>query len=107
MEAFEFTINESFLEGGSHPITIPKGQIPYENLRAINLNHKNILTILPHGERYKSELYHGEAGFGEYYQLRLQGSQRDFPGYLKIGDKVIVFLCISKDRSYAIIEYKD
>jgi hypothetical protein len=106
MASFEFTVNESFLEGSGHPITIPKSQLPYQALGVIGLDHKHVVVVLPHGERFEAEIYHGEAGYGEYYQLRFNGSDRDLPSYLKLNDRLIVFLAKAANNSFAILEYR-
>ena len=106
MESFEFTVNDSFLEGSGHPITIPKSQLQYKALVALGLDHKHMLVVLPHGERFEAEIYHGEAGYGEYYQLRFNGSNRTLPGYLKLNDSLLVFLAKSAGQSYALVEYR-
>jgi hypothetical protein len=105
MANFEFTVNESFLEGSGHPITIPKGQLPYRVLGAVGLDLRRITVILPQGERFDAEICHGEAGYGEYYQLRFNGDNRSLPEYLKLNDQLIVLLAKASGRSYAIVEY--
>ena len=106
MESFEFTVNDSFLEGPGHPITIPKSQLTYKDLRAIGLDHTRVIVVLPHGERFDAEIYHGEAGYGEYYQLRFNGDNRTLPGYLKLNDRLIVLLAKAAGKSHVILEYR-
>ena len=105
MASFEFTVNDSFLEGSGHPITIPRSQLPYQTLLAIGLNHAHVVVILPRGERFDADIYHGEAGYGEYYQLRFNGGNRDLPSYLKVNDNLVVFLAKAAGTSFAILEY--
>lgn len=104
---FEFSINESFLEGSGHPITIPKSQLSYKELVSTGLDHKHVVVILPRGERLQAEIYHGEAGYGEYYQLRFNGKDRDLPSYLKLHDRLLVVLTKSATQSFAILEYHE
>jgi hypothetical protein len=104
MAVFEFTVNDSFLDGPGHPITVPKNQYPA--LTAAELDHKDIVVILPHGERFEAAIYHGEAGYGEYYQLRFHGSNRTLPSYLKLHDHLIVVLTKVASRSYALVEFR-
>lgn len=106
MAVFEFTANDSFLDGSGHPITIPKSQLPYSALTAASLDLNDITVILPHGERFEAAIYHGEAGFGEYYQLRFNGSNRTLPSYLKLGDHLIIVLTKAAARSYALVEFR-
>jgi hypothetical protein len=107
MAVFQFTINDSFLTGAGHPITVPKSQLPYKELIAAGLDHKHVTVILPHGERFEAEIYFGEAGYGEYYQIRFIGQDRTLPGYLKSNDQVFVLLTMIGSRSYAIIERRE
>jgi hypothetical protein len=105
MATFQFTVNESFLEGSGHPITIPKSQLPYQQLGAVGLDHKHVIVVLPHGERFEAEIYYGEAGYGEYYQLRFTGDNRTLPGYLKLNEHLLIVLTKADAKSYAIVEY--
>lgn len=106
MASFGFTANNSFLDGSGHPITIPKSQLAYEELRSLGLDHKHVLVTLPHGERYDAEIYHGTAGYGEYYQVRFTGGRSRLPGYLKLNDRLIVLLEKVAGRSHATLEYR-
>jgi len=107
MAIFEFEVQKSFLEETEHPITIPKSQLPYQHLIAADLNHKHILVILPHGERFEAKIYHGEAGYGEYYQIRFNGRERTLPSYLTLEDHLIIVLAKTISHSYAIVEYRE
>ena len=107
MAVFEFTINKSFLGEVNHPITVPKSQLPYEALATIGLDHANVTVILPRGEKYSAKIAHGEAGFGEYFQLQFTGNDRTLPTYLALHEHVIVFLAKAVGQSYAIIEYRE
>lgn len=106
MASFEFTANRSFLHGSGHPITIPKSQFAHDELLSLKLDHKLVLVTLPHGERYEAEIYHGTAGFGEYYQIRFIGAGRSLPSYLKLNDRLIVLLEKAAGRSYVTLEYR-
>jgi hypothetical protein len=106
MSSFEFTVNRSFLDGSGHPITIPKSQLAYEELRSLGLDHKHVVVTLPRGERYEAEIYHGTAGYGEYYQLRFTSGSPSLPSYLKINDRLVVFLENAGGRSRATLEYR-
>lgn len=106
MASFEFTANKSFLDGSGHPITIPKSQLAYDELRSLGLDHKQVLVTMPHGERYEADIYHGVAGYGEYYQLRFTSGNLSLPSYLRLNDRLIVLLEKSAGRSYATLEYR-
>lgn len=106
MARFDFTANKSFLDGSGHPITIPKSQLAYEKLRSLELDHEHVMVTLPHGERYEAQIYHGTAGYGEYYQLRFTSGSRGLPSYLKINDRLTVLLKNAAGRSHATLEYR-
>ena len=106
MASFEFTVNKSFLGERSHPITIPRGQLSHKALLAIGLNHKHLIVVLPRGESYEAEIYHGESSYGEYYQMHFIGSDRTLPGYLELDDRLLVFLAKAAGKSYALLEYR-
>ena len=106
MASFEFTVNKSFLDGSGHPITIPKSQLPYQELRSLGLDHKQVVVTLPRGERFEAEIYHGTAGYGEYYQLRFTGGHPSLPGYLKFNDRLLILLEKAGGRSHATLEYR-
>ena len=105
MVVFEFKVNDSFLDGSGHPITVPKSE--NADLAAAGLDHKDVVLILPHGERFEAGIYHGEAGWGEYFQLRFHGSKRTLPSYLKLGDHLIVVLTKVATHSYALVELRE
>ena len=105
MAVFQFTVNKSFLNRSGHPITIPRSQLSYQALIALGLDHKHITVILPYGERFEAEIYHGDAGYGEYYQLRFSGANKALPHYLKRNDRLIVALVKAAGHSFAILEY--
>jgi hypothetical protein len=92
MTVFHFIANSSFLQFAGHPITIPKSQVSYLALKAEGLNEKNVTIIFPQGERLEGQLYHGEAGWGEYYQIQVRGKNRSLPKYIKLRDGLLVVL---------------
>lgn len=106
MASFEFTANQSFLHASGHPITIPKSQLAHDELLSLRLDHKHVLVTLPHGERFEAEIHHGNAGYGEYYQIRFNGGSRSLPGYIKLNDQLIVLLEKAAGRSHATLEYQ-
>lgn len=106
MEIFEFAVNHSFLEGAGHPITIPKSQLPYQQLEAAGLDHKHVTAIFPRDERFAAEICHDDVTYGDHYQLRFSDSKRDLPSYLKLDDHLVVMLVKTAMQSYAVIEYR-
>ena len=107
MAVFRFSVNQSFLGNTGHPITVPKGQVPYSSLKAEGLSEKNVTIIFPRGERREGQLYHGEAGYGEYFQLQVRGEDRTLPSYIKLQDRLLVVLFKAGSRSYAALEYRE
>lgn len=107
MLIFTFTSNRSFVVHGSHPITIPRSQVPYDELRAAKLDHDAITLVLPMGERLAARLYSGVSGYGPYFQLRTVAASPALPGYLKIGKRVLVLLIKSPRGSYCFLEMDD
>jgi hypothetical protein len=80
MIAFDFTVNHSFLSRASHPITVPKSQVSYARLEAQHLGSRLVL-IEPSGSRLAARLYSNTAGWGDYYQILVDGYASD-PLYL-------------------------
>lgn len=104
MEIFEFAVNHSFLEGTGHPVTIPKSQLPCQQLEAAGLDHKHVTAIFPRDERFPAEICRGDVS--DHYQLRFSDSKRDLPSYLKLDDHLVVMLVKTAMQSYAVIEYR-
>jgi hypothetical protein len=104
MPFFQFTVNDSFLHDVGHPITVPKGQLPYPEFLSAGIDHDKVTVILPQGERFEAEVYHGDAGFGEYYQIRFTGNDRTLPSYIKLHDYWLVVPMKMHSHSYVIIE---
>ena len=105
MAVFRFTVRKAFLEYKGHPITVPKSQVPYRALEAEELSQKKVTIIFPRGERFEGQLYHGAAGYGEYYQLKVRGENRKLPAYIKLHDLLFVTLAKVGRRTYATLEY--
>jgi len=107
MTVFPFKVGQTFLRNIGHPITVPKSHLPYGALVAEGLTQKNITIICPRGERFEGQLYHGEAGYGEYYQIQFRGKDRTLPSYITINDRLFVGLLKVGARSYAVLEYRE
>jgi hypothetical protein len=106
MASFEFRVNKSFLNDSGHPITIPKSSLPYDKLLSLGLDHDRLNVVLPRGETFEAAIYHGTAGYGEYYQIRFQSGRRDLPSYLSLNDLVVVTFETYGGRSLAKISAK-
>ncbi|MGE0358725.1 MAG: hypothetical protein AB7P08_17615 [Burkholderiales bacterium] len=107
MTVFPFRVGRAFLGAIGHPITVPKSHLPYGALQAEGLTQKNLTIICPRGERFEGQLYHGEAGYGEYYQIQFRGNDRTLPSYLKLDDRLFVGLLKVGASSYAVLEYRE
>ncbi len=106
MISFHFKINDSFRAYSTHPITVPKSQVSYQELFDTGLDKGDLTIIWPKGERARGHMYHGEAGYGSYYQIRTYGEESP-PKYLVEGEQVLVLLVNDVSTSYAIIEYRE
>ena len=77
--SFNFTINKSFLE--NRYLTIPK-EFNRLLLGTTDQNDKcDISLISINGRSLKSYLYHGESGWGRYFQIRI----KDKPAFINDG----------------------
>lgn len=103
MVTFRFKINDSFKTNSGHPITVPKSQVDYSVLPDQGLDKGKFTMIFPRGERVSAKMYSAVAGYGPYYQLRLESGET-LPKYFNIGDKVIVLLFKDGVSKYATIE---
>lgn len=101
---FRFEINQSFLGYPGHPITIPKGEVDYKRLQSEQLHQGEFIVVFPRGERLTAKMYHGDAGYGPYYQLKLTGDDRNVPRYIEAGKGIYVLLVRMDAKNYAILE---
>ncbi len=69
--SFVFEINKSFLENGY--ITIPPKFNHYLLGTARQNDSCDVHLISINGRQINAHLYHGQAGWGEYFQLRMKG----------------------------------
>jgi hypothetical protein len=90
MVTFYFTVNRSFLNHPGRFITIPKTQVDYAQLERAGLFADDVTVICPNGSRMSGSIYHGRAGYGPYYQLRIHGGDGDPLGKLPFGQKLLV-----------------
>jgi hypothetical protein len=98
---FSFKINMSFLKYGNHPITIPKEFYSFLNLHGISTN-QDMSVSFPDGSTSLGYIYRGNAGYGEYYQIKLR---HPFTGtgigvsQFKQGDHIKVELLKTESRA--------
>jgi hypothetical protein len=70
MISFLFRINASFLGYPTRPITVPRSQVSYIDVRALADQSKDVWITVQGHRSVRGQLYHNVAGYGEYYQLR-------------------------------------
>ena len=104
MVIFQFTVNDSFLNVSNHPITVPKSHVDYKEVKSQKLEQGDLTVIYPKGERNIAHLYSGEAGYGDYYQIRTHGEDRTLPGYLIKGMQLLIAIFKFNGKNYVIIE---
>lgn len=90
MVTFYFTVNRSFLSHPGRFITIPKTQVDYDQLEREGLFANDVAVMCPNGARMSGSIYHGRAGYGPYYQLRIHGGDGDPLGRLPFGQELMV-----------------
>ena len=105
MIIFRFKINDSFINYYTHPITVPKSQVDYNQLVRENLDSGDLNIIFPKGEILKGHMYYGISGYGAYYQIRTYPKQNT-PGYLLKNENLIILLLKYSFHFYSVIEYK-
>jgi len=89
MIRFTFKVNNSFLNGGTHPLTVPKTQVDYLKLeRDGYVGPATIVT--PTGMRMRGQVYSGTAGYGPYYQIRVESKSADPLKRLVLGETLLV-----------------
>ena len=76
MISFLFTVNRSFLEYPTHPVTVPRSRVDYAQLRREGLG-PSLTIVAPTGQTVTGRLYSGIAGYGHYYQIQADGHRGD------------------------------
>ena len=109
---FPFTINRSFIDQPSHPITIKKSI--RQRLRDLGVfdslthptNHVNIQIINLYNSVYDGKIYYGISGGGyPYYQITVINQNNDsFCNGLQIGQNVQVVIGKTDNQIYAILK---
>lgn len=90
MVKFPFSIGKAFRDYNWHPITIPKTH--YKNLEQERLAEGFVSIESPCGSMSGSIVY-SRAGYGPYYQIRLDGGHAsDRMNEFKLGEKITVEL---------------
>lgn len=92
---FSFVVNKSFLGSNSHPITVPRTQVEYAVIAASHAGNKPLKIVCPNAQTLQGHLYEGVAGYGPYYQIRMDGFVSDPLYDLRLGDRVLVDLDVS------------
>ena len=77
MISFDFKVNKSFLQNPSHPITIPKSSVDYKIIESMDVVSFDAIIICPDSTKWKGKIYQGIAGYGPYYQIRMEGYAQD------------------------------
>jgi hypothetical protein len=70
MIGFPFRVNPSFRTYPTHPITIPRGLVSYRELDDAASECLTIDVAYPNGGIVPARISRGQAGFGEYRQIR-------------------------------------
>lgn len=90
MVRFPFRIGKAFLDYDWHPITIPKAH--YKNLEQQGLAEDSVSIETPFN-RMSGSIVHSRAGYGPYYQMRMDGGHsRDRLNQFKLGEQILVEL---------------
>jgi len=106
MITFQFTVNDSFNTYSTHPITVPKSQVDYSELKKQTLDSGDFIITFPRGERVRGHMYSGDAGYGHYYQIRTYPDEV-IPQYLAEGDDVIIIIFSHSGNKYVVLEYRE
>jgi hypothetical protein len=83
-------VNDSFLDYPHRPITVPRGGVDYSHLETRNRDTDDLRVLCPSGERMSGKLLYGRAGYGPYYQIKIEGAQNDPLSRLPLGQRLIV-----------------
>jgi hypothetical protein len=80
--------------------------VSYAELKRAQLDSDDLLIIWPKGERSKGHMYYGQAGYGQYYQIRTHSGESP-PQYIAEGDEVLIILLNDQGSRYVVIEYRE
>jgi len=88
MVKFQFRIGKAFLDYPWHPITIPKKH--YKRLEQEELSVNSVSINSPFGATNGS-IFYGQAGYGAYYQIKMDGGFTHDPmNEFKLGQIITV-----------------
>lgn len=108
MLRFNFWVRKSFLQRGTHPITVPRSQVIYREMRESNLHQGPLTVIYPHGEKLQAHMYGGATKQrGNYYQIRHFPCSGKFPSYLKASQRLLIILLSIQEKPHAILEFQE
>lgn len=105
MVQFTFIAGKAFLENNRRYTTVPKSQIDYGVLEGEGLCVDDLSIICPEGERMSGFMYYGVAGYGPYYQIRINGYDNDPLSKLEYHQKLNVE--IMRDGKKVYVEYSN
>ena len=90
MVKFQFRIGKAFLDYRWHPITIPKAHHPRLEQERLA---EDFVSIEPPFGGMPGSIVYSTAGYGPYYQIRMDsGSRRDPMSEFKLGQYITVEL---------------
>jgi hypothetical protein len=98
MIVFKFRVNHSFLAYPAHPITVPRSQVDYDQVQNVLSAQDEAWVHLPNIGAYRGLMYHGRAGYGPYYQVRLLEPVRMVLTGLDVGELVEVLIFQAEGR---------
>lgn len=98
---FLFTVNKSFRKEPGHPVTVPRRQVSYEDLRWQGIA-KGPLIVQCVGPLLEGRLNQSKTNGHEYYQITLRGPDNHPLFELPLGSKVLVRLGHSRGRSRVV-----
>lgn len=90
MISFRFRVGNAFLNYLHRPITIPKSQVNYKDIEAQQLHSDDVRVICPEGERMAGCIIYSKAGYGPYYQIKVEGKENDPLSCLSVGQVLVV-----------------
>jgi len=101
MISFDFKVNKSFLQHSTHPITIPKSSVDYGIVKTMETALAEAIIVCPDSTKLKGKIYSGQAGYGPYYQIQMQGYASD--SLYKIEKGIILQVQIQKTENKLLI----
>ncbi len=102
MIRFPFQVNRSFLYSGAHPVTVPKSHVHYAEVDVLLSKGADVWISVLGESPVRGQVYHGHAGYGEYYQIRFRepAQLRE----LRFGDHLDVRMFLADGRVEILLE---